>query len=91
VVRPYARRVAGRPLEIALGLNAGSFDFVFRHDPTAAAPTEIFVPESQYPDGYEVLISDGEYQVDRRTQTLIYHHSTAQAIHRIPVRQPKRH
>jgi hypothetical protein len=51
VVRPYARKVAGRPLEMAFDLNAGTFDFVFQHDLTAAAPTEIYVPGVQYPDG----------------------------------------
>jgi hypothetical protein len=89
VVRPYACRVAGRPLEMAFDLNAGSFDFVFQHDPTVTAPTELYVPEFQYPDGYEVVISDGECQADRSTQTLVYRHSTAQATHRIRVRRPK--
>jgi len=91
VVRPYAWKVAGRPLEMAFDRRRRIFDFAFQHDPTVTAPTEIYVPKFQYPDGYEVEISDGEYQVDRRTQTLIYRHSTAQAIHRIQVRQPKRH
>jgi hypothetical protein len=89
VVRPYAWKVAGRPLEMTFDLKRCAFDFAFQHDPMVTAPTEIFVPEFQYPDGYEVAVSDGEYQVDRSTQTLIYRHSAAQAIHKIRVRQAK--
>jgi hypothetical protein len=89
VVRPYAGKVAGKPLEMAFDLKRRTFDLVFQHDPTVTAPTEIYVPELQYPDGYEVTISDGEYQADRNTQTLIYRHGAAQAIHTIRVRPSK--
>jgi hypothetical protein len=89
VVRPYACKVAGKPLEMIFNLKSQTFDFAFQHDPTVTAPTEIYVPDFQYPDGYEVVISDGEYQADRSTQTLVYRHSTAQATHRIRVRQPR--
>ncbi len=88
-VRPYALKVTGEPLEMAFDLKRRTFDFVFQHDPTVTAPTEIYVPEFQYPDGYEVEISDGEYQADGITQTLIYRHSTAQAMHKIRVRPSK--
>jgi hypothetical protein len=74
---------------MAFDLKRRTFDFVFQHDPTVTAPTEIFVPELQYPDGYEAEVSDGEYEVDRSAQTLVYRHSMAQAIHRIRVRPPK--
>ena len=90
-MRPYAWKVAGTPLEMAFDLRHHTFDFTFGHDPTVTAPTEIYVPEFQYPDGYEVEISDGEYQVDRRTQALIYRHSTAQSLHHLRVRLPGRH
>jgi hypothetical protein len=89
VVRPYACRVAGKPLEMAFDLKRRIFDFAFQHDPTVTAPTEIYVPEFHYPGGYEVEISDGEYQIDRTAQALIYRHSESQAIHKIRVRQPK--
>jgi hypothetical protein len=89
VVRPYAGKVAGKPLEMTFDLKSRTFDFAFRHDPTVTAPTKIYVPEFQYPNGYEVEISDGEFQVDRSAQTLIYRHSATQAIHRIRVRQAK--
>jgi hypothetical protein len=61
------------------------FDFEFRHDPSVAAPTEIFVPNYQYPQGYAVEVSDGRYEVDRARQTLIYRHDGEQMVHRIRV------
>jgi hypothetical protein len=90
IVRPYARKVAGEPLEMAFSLKDGHFSFAFRHYPDVEAPTEIFVPNLQYPDGYEVEASDGEYEIDRDAQALIYRHRAEQPVHRIQVRRPRR-
>jgi hypothetical protein len=88
VVRPYARAVAGEPLEMAFDPKQRSFEFAFRHDPALRAPTEVFVPSLHYPDGYEVEVSDGEYQVDRAAQTLTYRHSMDREVHRIRINRP---
>jgi hypothetical protein len=90
VVRPYARRVAGEPLEMAFDLEDGSFTFAFRHDPEVRAPTEIFVPRLQYPTGCKVDVSDGQYEIDLDNQTLVYQHNAEQPVHRIQVRRPRR-
>jgi hypothetical protein len=89
VVRPYARKVAGEPLRMAFDLKRGLFEFAFRHDPAVRAPTEIFVPNLQYPEGCEVEVSDGEAEVDRAAQILIYRHSLDRAVHWIRVRRPR--
>jgi hypothetical protein len=89
-VRPYPRKVAGEPLRMAFELKHRAFEFEFRHDPGVSAPTEIFVPDYQYPDGYVVEVSDGTYQVDRDGQTLTYWHGTEREIHHICVRGPRR-
>ena len=89
VVRPYARKIAGEPLRMAFDPEQRTFEFEFRHDPAVSASTEIFVPQTQYPDGYVVAVSDGTYEVDRESQTLIYRHGTAQAVHRVRVRGPR--
>jgi hypothetical protein len=86
VVRPYAHKVAGEPLEMAFDLGRRTFRFAFRHDPAVAAATEVFVPNLQYPGGYRVEVSDGEYEVDRQAQRLIYRHSTQREIHHIRLR-----
>ena len=85
VLRPYARKTAGEPLRMSFDIKRKVFDFEFRHDPSVAAPTEIFVPNYQYPHGYAVEVSDGRYEVDRARQTLIYRHDGEQVVHRIRV------
>jgi len=89
-VRPYPRKIAGEPLRFAFDLKRRTFEFEFRHDPAVSAPTEIFIPNYQYPDGYVVEVSDGTYEVDRASQTLIYRHDTERDVHHVRVRSPRR-
>jgi endoglycosylceramidase len=84
-MRPYARAVAGEPLRMAFDLNRKVFTFVFRHDATVSEPSEFFVPNYQYPDGYSVEVSDGTVEIDRVQQVLRYHHTTTRAIHTIRI------
>ncbi len=85
-VRPYARKLAGEPLEMGFELKRKTFHLSFRHDPAVRVPTEIYVPNLQYPGGYQVEVSDGEYQVDREAQRLVFHHSLDLEIHHVRVR-----
>jgi hypothetical protein len=84
-VRPYAGKVAGEPLEMNFEPKRMTFHVAFRHDPTVSAPTEIYVPNLQYPGGYQVEVSDGEYRIDREAQTLVYHHSGERETHRVQI------
>jgi hypothetical protein len=86
VVRPYARAVAGEPLFMAFDCKRRAFEFEFRHDPAIRAPTDIFLPNFQYPDGCAVDVSDGTYQLDNTSQTLTYWHTSGRTVHRIHVR-----
>lgn len=88
VVRPYARAVAGEPLRMAFDIHRKVFEFEFRHDATIAAPTELFVPNYQYPQGYAVEVSDGSYDIDRERQVVVYHHSETRDVHKIRVKSP---
>jgi hypothetical protein len=89
VVRPCAGKIAGEPLEMTFDLKGRTFEFTFRHDVSVEAPTEVYVPNLQYPDGYRVEVSDGSYEMDRDAQRLIYHHSMKREIHRLSVRPGK--
>ena len=62
--RPYARRVAGEPVSMSFDVGSGEFALVFDAEAAIEAPTEIFVPAVQYPQGYEVIASAGT--VERR-------------------------
>jgi len=50
--------------------------------------TEIFVPQYQYPDGVEVVVSDGEWELDAAMQTLFYRHSDMVEEHTVTLRLP---
>jgi len=89
VVRPYAQAVAGEPLSMSFDLKRKRFEFSFRHDPEIGAPTEIYLPDYQYPQGCTVEVSDGSYEIDAEGQTLIYQHSSEQNEHHIQL-TPKR-
>lgn len=90
-MRPYARAVAGEPLRMHYDMNSGVFEFVYRHDAQIQQPTEFYIPAYQYPLGYNVLVSDGSYEIDSHAQTLIYQHSDRDMPHfvRVSPSQPR--
>jgi len=85
IVRPYPMATAGEPLRIAFHIEQRIFEFDFRHDPSIGQPTEIFVPEFQYPWGYAVEVSDGTFERDAQNQLLIFRHTTEKKTHRIRI------
>lgn len=85
VVRPYAKKVAGQPLNMRFDRKRGLFTFSFRADSDVAEPTEIFVPNAQFPAGYRVEVNDGEYEILRDEQRLLYRHSDKDMPHLIRV------
>ncbi len=90
VVRPYPKAVAGEPLHISFDINRRIFKFKFRHDPAVTAPTEIFIPDFQYPDGYKVEVTDGSYEKDPAGQLLMYTPGNNGALHSITVSPEKK-
>lgn len=85
VVRPYAMKTAGEPLRMAFDRNSRQFEFAFRHDPAVSAPTEIFIPSYQYPNGVTVVLSDGTYDYDAEAQLLTVHHSPDRDLHTVVI------
>jgi len=85
-LRPYPAKIAGEPLGMAFDLQTRNFEFSFKHRDGIAAPTEIFIPDYQYPQGYLVQVSDGSTEQDSSRQTLIYRHTPAQAVHTIHIK-----
>ena len=85
VVRPYARAIAGEPLHMKFDRKTRHFEFEFRHNAEVTAPTEIFVPNYQYPQGYRVELSDGSYVAERDGQLLVYRHGCEQPVHRVHI------
>ena len=60
---------------------SGVFEMAFRHDPGVSAPSEIFVPRFQYPDGVGVAVSDGTFVLAMDRQVLEYRDGTDRAEH----------
>jgi hypothetical protein len=85
LVRPYPRATAGTPLRAHFDWHTRAFEFVFEHDDTIHAPTEIFVPTFQYPHGIRVEVSDGSFAYDAARQILTYVHDTSAREHRIHI------
>lgn len=89
VIRPYPRSIAGDPLRMSFDRSRRIWEFEFRHDPQISEPTEIFVPNYQYPNGFDIRITDGNYDLITQEQVLIYRHNQAHPIHRIKI-SPRR-
>lgn len=61
----------------------GLFELQFLGDPTIAAPTTLFVPTVQYPNGYRVTVSDGTFSQETTRQRLIYQQTPNAVQHTI--------
>lgn len=85
-VRPYPMRIAGQPLSLSFDMRTRRFEFTYRGDDSVDAPTEIFIPEYQYPNGCSVTVSDGSYEMDPGAQLLRWRHAPGTAVHRVMVR-----
>lgn len=72
-VRPFARATAGLPLSMTFNPRTGVFRFEFQPDPVATGPakltgsmgpTEIYIPEIQYPRGCSISVEGGEHRIE---------------------------
>ena len=86
VVRPYAARVPGEPLETRFNLDSRVFQFTFRCDPAVTAPLEVFLPRRHYPNGAAVQVTRGRVQLDLIGQYLTYWPDPGVKIHTITLR-----
>jgi hypothetical protein len=86
LVRPYVRAVAGKLLSMRFDIHNRTFACAFRHESTVTALTEIYLPEFQYPNGVEVAVSDGGFEIRAEDQILLYRHSVDRTVHTIRVR-----
>jgi len=69
-VRPFARRVQGTITEMRFDRQRGIFILVYDADPGIEAPTEIYVPRLQFPDGFTVDAAGLEVETDDEAQLL---------------------
>jgi hypothetical protein len=85
LLRPYPKATAGEPIRISFSMKNRVFEYAFRHDQAGEAPTEIYVPRFQYPDGYRVRVSDGRWESDSVRQLLRYWHTSNRDLHSVRI------
>lgn len=84
-VRPYPIAIAGEPQKVHFDRKTGAFELTFMSDPTITAPTTLFVPNLQYPNGYRVTVSNGSFSQDMTRQRLTYQQTAVAQQHTIRI------
>ncbi len=103
-VRPYAMKMSGKPKATHFYSDFHDYtpdehkgDVIPWHEfyleiesKETDAPTEIFVPRLQYPDGFYVWLSDGRLYFDSNEQILFYYPTNDEpgATHTVTIRPP---
>jgi len=83
LVRPWPRKIAGRPTRIRFNLKTREFRFSLRPDTDAA--TEICIPQYPYPHGYTVQVSGGSFQIDNAAHLVYWHLEPENKVHTIRI------
>lgn len=86
VIRPYPLATAGELIKSTFNPFSRVFKLAFKHDPAISAPTELYIPNYHYPHGYSVKVSDGRYEIQRSSQTLLYWPEQTHKIHHITIK-----
>jgi len=66
--RPHFIRCAGIPLKMEFNIKDGAFNFEFDGKTSIQAPTIIYIPKIHYPNGYEIIVSEGEIKKEEDIQ-----------------------
>lgn len=66
--RPHFIRCAGIPLKMEFYIKDGTFNFEFDGKTSIQAPTIIYIPKIHYPNGYEIIVSEGEIKKEEDIQ-----------------------
>jgi hypothetical protein len=85
VVRPYAFRIPGILEFMTFDIHSKLFEVCFINNPEVAAPLEIYVPEYQYPGGFQVIVHCGRCDIDAEEQKVLYFPSTDKELHLVQI------
>jgi hypothetical protein len=77
---------AGMPMQFKFDYRTKEFIYRFQHQSGIQEPTIIYIPEYQYPEGCQVEISDGTYEINTEEQFLTYWHGADHDEHLIKVK-----
>ena len=85
VVRPHVLAVAGEPVQMSFDMTTKIFEFKFLPDTEIQAPTEFYVPNLQYPNGYRVRATGGTCEPDDENQRLTYRIDSNCSVHSLRI------
>lgn len=71
-IRPYPYKVSGEPIEYSFNKEKKEFYLTFNADPDIKEPTEIFLPDFHYGDGFEIYTSPGTVTFDKGQSLLLF-------------------
>ena len=81
--RPHFISVSGVPLKMEYNMKKGKFLFEFDGDISIKAPTILYVPKIQYPNGFYITVSEGEIKKDEEQHVSIKIHKNGLHIVKI--------
>uniref|UniRef100_L2G3F5 Glycoside hydrolase family 5 protein n=1 Tax=Colletotrichum fructicola (strain Nara gc5) TaxID=1213859 RepID=L2G3F5_COLFN len=95
VIRPYAVKIAGRPLRSDWDPRTLKYEFewtsqdrVGEEQDDKLRTTEVFIPRYHYEGGIKAKVSDGDWSYDAELQTLYVRHKAEVYRHRLVVEIP---
>lgn len=69
--RPHFIRCAGIPLKMEFNIKDGTFYFEFDGKTSITAPTILFIPKIQYPNGYDIRVSEEDIEENKEKQLIL--------------------
>jgi hypothetical protein len=78
--RPHFISVSGIPLKMGYNLKKGTFLFEFDGNVAIKAPTILYVPKIQYPNGFDITVSEGDIKTDEEQHVSITIHENGRHI-----------
>jgi len=82
--RPHFIHCSGIPLKMDFNYKEKTFNFEFDADSSIDAPTIIYVPYIQYPNGYKIEVSEGEIG-KKETKQLVFIRTKKDGVHTINI------
>ena len=82
--RPHFVHCAGTPLIMSFDMNKGNFEFKFDGDISIRAPTILYIPKIQFPNGYDISVSEGQIE-QKHDEQLVCINITKTGIHTIRI------
>ncbi|MEO1652489.1 MAG: cellulase family glycosylhydrolase [Bacteroidota bacterium] len=73
VIRPYPYKVCGEPRLMQFNTDKVRFSFQYEAKPVGDFPTEIFIPDYHFGEGFTVYFSSGRVAFNKEEQ-LLYHY-----------------